>query len=633
MKRFVLIGLLLALLFPQTQAQSPGNALDFDGSNDLVNCILPGVFDSLNTRSVTVEAWIFPRAASFSRIVYAQQSTSNFFNFAYGSQQSIWFYVTANGSLNSATTTANSVPLNTWTHIACRWTVSNNAVDIFINGVLATTTGGGSSTTGSNGIMSIGSRPGGAQYFNGQMDEVRVWREARSDCEIAGNYQAEFAGPVTNLVAYYDFNEGTAGGTNTSITALPDQSGFGNNGTLSGFSLTGTTSNWIASTASINILGPAIGGGYTVNDTVAVCPGAMYTFPDNTTQTITSMVTQTSVLTATNLCDSTINTTVLLSPTFSVSDSVVVCPGTMYTFPDGSVQTITTPTTQTSNLQTINSCDSTVVTFVSLAPTYSSSDTVEVCFGGSYTFPDSTVQTNIISPTTYTSFLSTSQGCDSVIVTFLGVIPISNVQDSAEVCLGSSYTFPDGSTQNNITTPVTYTSNLTSSQGCDSIVVTNLSIVPIDTAVTVSGTTPILSANQVNATYQWLDCNNNFSPIQNATMQTFAPSTSGSYAVAITVNGCTDTSGCSAVTVVGIEHPSLTSIKLYPNPASDQIKVATGDLHNTTLQLMDLRGKILGDYVTEEAETIIDLQHISEGIYFIRVSSIEGNRTLRFSKH
>ena len=116
-------------------------------------------------------------------------------------------------------------------------------------------------------------------------------------------------------------------------------------------------------------------------------------------------------------------------------------------------------------------------------------------------------------------------------------------------------------------------------------------------------------------------------------MQTFAPSTSGSYAVAITVNGCTDTSGCSAVTVVGIEHPSLTSIKLYPNPARGQIKVATGDLHNTTLQLMDLRGKILGDYVTEEAETIIDLQHISEGIYFIRVSSIEGNRTLRFSKH
>lgn len=481
--------------------------------------------------------------------------------------------------------------------------------------------------------MTLASRPGGSQYFNGQIDEVRIWREARSDCEIAGNYQAEFAGPATNLVAYYDFNQGTAAGNNASVTALPDQSGFGYNGTLAGLALNGTTSNWVTSTAAINILGPATGGGYIVNDTVSVCPGTVYTFPDNTTQTITATVTQTSNLTASNLCDSTINTTVNLSPTYSQTDTVEVCPGSTFTFPDGSSQTITAPTTQTSVLQTANTCDSTIVTNVLLAPTYSANDTDEVCLGGTYTFPDGIIQINIQFPTIYTSQLSTAQGCDSLIVTYLGVIVIPLIQDSAEVCSGASYTFPDGSVQNNITAPVTYTSQLASSQGCDSTVVTNLSVVQIDDSVSVIiAPSEMLMASQANATYQWLDCNNNLAPISNATTQTFSPSVSGSYAVAITFNGCTDTSACYNATVVGLEISNSLSINVYPNPAREQVRVASGQILNGQIHLLDIRGKTLGSYPVEGSETVIDLQLVPAGIYFLKVTSEEGTKTVRFSK-
>ena len=43
-----------------------------------------------------------------------------------------------------------------------------------------------------------------------------------------------------NQVAYYNFDQGVAGGSNAGITSLTDQSGNGRAGTLTNFTLTGT---------------------------------------------------------------------------------------------------------------------------------------------------------------------------------------------------------------------------------------------------------------------------------------------------------------------------------------------------------------------------------------------------------
>lgn len=50
----------------------------------------------------------------------------------------------------------------------------------------------------------------------------------------------------TDLIAYYQFNEGIAGGNNISTTGLPDAGPNNHDGTLLNFALTpGITSNWI----------------------------------------------------------------------------------------------------------------------------------------------------------------------------------------------------------------------------------------------------------------------------------------------------------------------------------------------------------------------------------------------------
>ena len=578
LRYFCTFSTCLLFLFAKVQAQSPGNALDFNGTSSWVNCTLPAVFDSLSTQDITVEAWINSRSNTFKRVVYAQKAGDNFFNFAFASNGSIWFYVNINGTTYSATTTsANMIPLNQWTHVACRWTASTNSTDIFINGMQVATGAGGSSSNGTNGVLAIGARPGGAQIFDGQIDEVRIWREARAQCDIVANMNAEFTGPATNLVAYYKFNQGVAGGNNAAVTSLPDQSGFGNNGSLSGFALTGTGSNWVASMAAINVVGP-FAGGYMTNDTVAVCPGTVYTFPDGSTQTITSPVTQTSVVTATDLCDSTVVTTVNLNPTYSVND------------------------------------------------------TDAVCSGGSYTFPDGSTQNNITSPTTYTSFLSSSLGCDSVIVTSLSILQGSSMNDTVEVCSGASYTFPDSTTQNNITNPTTYTSVLSDAQGCDSIIVTLVGITQVDATVTISGVGNAASANQANATYQWLDCNNGLAPVSGATSMTFSPAATGSYAVAVTFNGCTDTSGCWNIILVGMEEVPAFGLRAYPNPGRDKIWVETGIEVNGELSITDLRGKILYQASYEGQKTALQIGDLAKGIYLLQLNTTQGSQTIRLVK-
>jgi len=222
------------------------------------------------------------------------------------------------------------------------------------------------------------------------------------------------------------------------------------------------------------------GSSYTSSESASVCSGSSYTFPDGTVETnITSQVVHVSSLVAVNQCDSIVTTTLDIDPTYDLSESVVVCEGESYTFPDGSTQSnITAQVVYTSNLQTTEGCDSIIETTVDVNPTYALAESVVVCEGESYTFPDGSTQSNITAQVVYTSNLQTTEGCDSIIETTVNVNPTYYFAESASVCEGESYTFPDGTTQSNITSQVVYTSNLQTTEGCDSIIETTVNVAP-----------------------------------------------------------------------------------------------------------------------------------------------------------
>ncbi|MFC2176618.1 hypothetical protein ACFLR1_06595, partial [Bacteroidota bacterium] len=218
---------------------------------------------------------------------------------------------------------------------------------------------------------------------------------------------------------------------------------------------------------------------YDLAETVSVCSGDSYTFPDGTVQNnITAQVVYTSNIQTTTACDSSITTTVNVDPLYSLTESVSVCSGESYTFPDGSTQSnITAQTVHTSNLLTAAGCDSSITTTVNVNPTYALAESASICSGGTYTFPDGT-QVNVTTQAVHTSYFQTATACDSSITTTVTANPTYALTASASVCSGDSYTFPDGSTQSNITAQAVHTSNLLTAAGCDSSITTTVNVNP-----------------------------------------------------------------------------------------------------------------------------------------------------------
>lgn len=120
--------------------------------------------------------------------------------------------------------------------------------------------------------------------------------------------------------------------------------------------------------------------------------------------------------------------------------------------------------------------------------------------------------------------------------------------------------------------------------------------------------------------YQWLDCSNGFKIIPNAVNQTFYPSKSGSYAVAISYIGCKDTSVCENIVPSGIAALQNNTISVTPNPAQDKVTVtyAQGINH---LKLIDMIGKVVIAKNIKATMTVIDITALKPGVYTLIAES------------
>jgi hypothetical protein len=196
---------------------------------------------------------------------------------------------------------------------------------------------------------------------------------------------------------------------------------------------------------------------------------------------------------------------------------------------------------------------------------------------------------------------------------------------SATLCAGQSYSFNG----QNLTAAGVYSATLTSSQGCDSIVQLTLQVA--DTAVTQLQAT--LTAAQTGATYQWVDCGNNYAAITNATAQSYTATTNGSYAVIISWNGCVDTSACKSVTVSGLNSASETGLMVYPNPAVNQLTVKTDVPAITEFGLYDMAGKKIFESRRLLSNAFdFDISFLPKGTYIFQITSAQKNMHVKVVK-
>lgn len=233
------------LLLSKGLVAQPGAALNFDGDDDRIQ------LEGLNlTGAFTIEAWVKPSEKSdFSTILSNKYGGYEYSGFSFA----INTYGSSNGKLYLETQLASvvssaSVTWGVWQHVVITYD-GLNAVKMYING-----TETGTEITSSINlnasiyptVMGDWSVYGGNGKYAGTMDEVRVWNYAKCKLEILAQMNCELIGNEGGLLAYYNFNQGQAGGDNSGTTILNDIAGADNNGSLQYFTLNGNASNWVS---------------------------------------------------------------------------------------------------------------------------------------------------------------------------------------------------------------------------------------------------------------------------------------------------------------------------------------------------------------------------------------------------
>ncbi|SVD12931.1 uncharacterized protein METZ01_LOCUS365785, partial [marine metagenome] len=195
------------------------HSINFDGNDDYIRISDHASLDL--TENYTLEAWIFPESFSWLAGIISKYHT----NAANGYMLRLTHQSPYTGlGFDEVVTSTGVLNSNQWYHIAA----VNNGGDrsLYINGSEYTLSGTPLNVSANNNNLKIGSDYGG-RFFDGRIDEIRIWDIPRNQDDIVATMDTVLSGAETGLVAYYTFNEGSG-------DTLFDQTGQGHNGALMG---------------------------------------------------------------------------------------------------------------------------------------------------------------------------------------------------------------------------------------------------------------------------------------------------------------------------------------------------------------------------------------------------------------
>ncbi len=202
---------------------------------------------------------------------------------------------------------------------------------------------------------------------------------------------------------------------------------------------------------------------------VDICQGESYTLPDG--QSVNVAGEYPLMFSSVFGCDSLVSMTISVKETYISEQSASLCVGEAFLLPDGATafQTDTYETVLTSQL----ACDSTVYTYLNFIEPQESVVQLEICEGANYILPDGT-QAQLAG--TYPVLLTSSEGCDSLVNFQLTVVATIYYNDEIAICSGESYTFADGSSTDQAGV---YNFEAISFSGCDSLASITLNLLPV----------------------------------------------------------------------------------------------------------------------------------------------------------
>jgi hypothetical protein len=168
-----------------------------------------------STSNITMEMWIklesIPAPGQYMIFISKSSGSIATNSYAFGLQNNsgtIRFYGEISDGTNQDPIFQNWTPsLGTWYHVAFVFTGASSKYQFFVDGnqVGSDQTGTAAGLVDANNSLIIGAYNASSPsfYYDGVMDEVRIWNIVRTPTEINNNKSVELTGIESGLVAYY----------------------------------------------------------------------------------------------------------------------------------------------------------------------------------------------------------------------------------------------------------------------------------------------------------------------------------------------------------------------------------------------------------------------------------------------
>ncbi len=177
---------------PDLVAGISGGAYSFDGTNDFIN-----VSDSASlnlSKDLSVEAWIKPISSNGYILDKGEESGAtpghNYALYVSANKLVFTIYPTGSAGMYQVTSAAN-LTLNQWNHVAATFNNSTRNMSIYINGTFDNSVLRSSGSPPNYAVpLKIGTDGKKTSFFNGTIDEVRIYNQTLTVAQILQNYNS-----------------------------------------------------------------------------------------------------------------------------------------------------------------------------------------------------------------------------------------------------------------------------------------------------------------------------------------------------------------------------------------------------------------------------------------------------------
>jgi len=185
---------------------STNEAINLNGTNDYLSAKDSSMMFPFN--KITIECWVYPRDSNMSVVIKKQSGINTAFSLAVSSTE---IRTTIN---NNVFTRAATIPQNQWSHIAISYSLSAGLLTTFLNGNrIGTQSASAGSISNTSDSVFVGGAPGQSEFFNGYIDELRIYAIFHDDLDIIRNMyrgiDASIKNEISSILFSYKFDGNT----------------------------------------------------------------------------------------------------------------------------------------------------------------------------------------------------------------------------------------------------------------------------------------------------------------------------------------------------------------------------------------------------------------------------------------